>query len=200
MKRAWMMILQFYMIVTALFMLNACGRHKQVVYSASKIRPIPHAAPVLDEEIKTSYLDAVNRMRAQPRRCGDKVYAAAKPLQWNDTLYLSSYEHSKDMAICSHFSHNGSGTQSDWTAKTQNFGRCSSFAHRIENNGYLGYRGISENIAYGAKKLETVMQQWIGSEGHCRNIMNPKYSEFGMAKFALEDGIPYWTQNFGTRQ
>jgi len=194
------MYIWYFIVVLGLFTLPGCGKQKHLVYPASNIKPIPHLTPELDEKTKDQYLTAVNRMRAYPRQCGKKVYPAANPLRWNNTLYSASYEHSKDMAICSHFSHNGSGKQSDWTAKTQDLGRCSSFVNRIENNGYIGQRGVSENIAYGAKSVEQVVQQWINSEGHCRNIMNPKYTEFGMAKFVSEDGRHYWTQNFGTCQ
>jgi uncharacterized protein YkwD len=194
------MILRLYFLLAMLFILSGCGVHKRVVYPVSKVHPIPYTAPTLDNAVKKQYLDAVNRMRAKPRQCGNKIYHAAKPLRWNENLYNAAYEHSKDMAQCSHFSHSGAGTQSDRTAKVQNLQRCSTFANRIENNGYLRHRGISENIAYGATSIESVMQQWISSEGHCWNIMNPKYTEFGMAQVRSQNGVTYWTQNFGTRQ
>lgn len=191
------MSFRLFAILLSLAVLAGCGSRKTVVYPACKIRPNPHPAPELSHETKISYLDAVNRMRAKPRRCGNKVYAAAKPLQWDDTLYKAAYEHSKDMAMCCHFSHEGSGRESDWTAKAQSLGRCSSFVNRIENNGYTKHRTVAENIAYGANTLEGVMRQWIGSEGHCRNIMNPLFTDFGMAKAAASDGRYYWTQTFG---
>ncbi len=194
------MQVRYILILLGLFTLHGCGKQKHIIYPASKIKPLPNNTPELNDEIKNQYLTAVNSLRVQSRQCGTRFYPAAKPLQWNQTLYSASYEHSKDMAICSHFSHNGSGTQSDWTAKTQNLGKCSNFVSRIENNGYLRHRGLSENIAYGATSAEEVMQQLINSEGHCKNIMNPKYIEFGMAKFVSEDGGYYWTQSFGTRQ
>jgi len=183
-----------------LFILSGCGAHKRMVYPVSAVHPVPSHAPTPDSAVKKHYLDAVNRMRAKTRQCGNRTYRSAKPLRWNESLYNAAYEHSKDMAQCSHFSHSGSGTHSDRTAKVQNLQRCSTFVNRIENNGYLGYRGVSENIAYGAKSVEHVMQQWIASEGHCRNIMNPKYTEFGMAQVRSPNGVYYWTQNFGTRQ
>jgi uncharacterized protein YkwD len=194
------MVLKTAAIMSAgMILLSGCGSHRYAGYSANKIKTVPYKAPRIDAATKQSYLEAVNRMRSQPRQCGRKFYAAARPLEWKDTLYRASYEHSKDMADCSHFSHNGSKTQSDWTAQTQNLGRCSSFVNRIENNGYLRYKGIAENIAYGAKSADEVMQQWIASEGHCVNIMNPKFTEFGMAKVVAPDGRHYWTQNFGNR-
>jgi len=194
------MILRLYAVLALLLILGGCGAQRYVVYPVSKVHPVPHRAPTLESAQKKHYLNVVNRMRAETRQCGNKHYRAAKPLRWNESLYHAAYEHSKDMAQCSYFSHSGSGTQSDWTAKAQNLQRCSTFVNRIENNGYLRHRGISENIAYGATSVESVMQQWIGSEGHCRNIMNPKYTEFGMAQVSSQNGVTYWTQNFGTRQ
>ena len=192
------MCLRFCSIVFFLLFLSACGSHKEVVYyPACKIKPLPHNAPRLDTGTKARYLSAVNQMRAEPRRCGGKIYRAAQPLQWSDKLYRAAYEHSKDMAACCYFSHSGSGKTSDWTAKVQQLGKCSSFVNRIENNGYTKYRGVAENIAYGSYTFDKVMQQWIHSEGHCANIMNPKFTEFGMAKVKSADGRYYWTQNFG---
>jgi len=194
------MMMQLYSLLAMLFILSGCGVQKRVVSPVRTVHPITSRAPVPDNSIKKHYLSAVNRMRSETRQCGNRIYRSAKPLRWNESLYKAAYEHSKDMAQCSHFSHNGSGTQSDRTAKVQNLQRCSTFVNRIEHNGYLGHLGVSENIAYGATSVEGVMQQWISSEGHCRNIMNPKYTEFGMAQVRSQNGVTYWTQNFGTRQ
>lgn len=193
------MIVRLALVLLVMFLLSACGSRKRVVYLVSKIDSVPYTAPKLDTKTQKYYLAVVNEMRSKTRKCGNTVYMAARPLQWNDRLYKASYEHSKDMASCSHFSHNGSGTQSDWTAKKQKQGRCSSFVNRIENNGYIRHRGISENIAYGAKSIEMVMQQWIDSKGHCKNIMNPLYTEVGIAVVVSENGTYYWTQDFGAK-
>jgi len=192
-------IVRLTLIFLAIFMLSACGSRKRVVYPISNINPAPYSTSKLDRKTQLHYLSVVNNMRSKTRKCGNTVYKAANPLKWNDGLYKASYEHSKDMAVCSHFSHNGSGTQSDWTAKNQKLGKCSSFVNRIENNGYIKHRGLSENIAYGAKSIEMVMQQWIDSKGHCKNIMNPLYTEVGIAEVVSEKGVHYWTQTFGSR-
>ena len=194
------MILRTAVIVYGLILLSGCGSHKHVIYPASKVQPVPYRSSNIDVSEKKLYLESVNRIRAHARQCGRKYYAEARPLKWSDTLYRAAYEHSKDMALCSHFAHSGSGTESDWTAEKQKLGRCSTFINRIENNGYLRYRGIAENIAYGAKSTDTVMRQWIGSERHCANIMNPRFTEFGMAKVIASDGRYYWTQDFGDSQ
>jgi uncharacterized protein YkwD len=191
------MFLRLSLLWVAVFFLYGCGSHKTVVYPASHVSADPYKTAKLDKATKNSYLSAVNRMRAEPRQCGTKSYRAAKPLVWNEALYKASYEHSKDMALCSYFSHKGSGKQSDWTAKKQKLGQCSTFVNRIKNNGYGRYGGLAENIAYGVKSVERVMQQWINSDGHCKNIMNPNFTDLGMANVVSENGTVYWTQNFG---
>ena len=199
-KKGLGMLLKFAMGLAVFFMFVGCGSHKRVIYPVSAVKPVPMNAPKLDTMEKYSYLSAINKIREKPRRCGRKMYTAAKPLRWNEMLYKASYEHSKDMAVSAHFSHKGSGRQSDWTARTQKLGHSSTFVNRIENNGYQNYRALSENIAYGARSLAVVMQQWVTSDGHCQNIMSSNFTEFGMAKVESENGTVYWTQNFGTRQ
>ena len=45
------------------------------------------------------------------------------------------------------------------------------------------------------------MQGWLGSEGHCRNIMNPAFAEIGAAfaegPFGGNPAALYWTFDLG---
>ena len=63
------------------------------------------------------------------------------------------------------------------------------------------YRSIGENIAAGWQmKPEDSVAGWIKSPGHCANLMNPAFTEMGVA-FAVDPGSKmgvYWTQTFGT--
>ena len=129
----------------------------------------------------------------------------ADPLVWNDALYKASYEHSDDMMRSNTFSHDGSGTEYDWTAIILDLRRGSNFRERMENNGYSNWAAISENIAahkgFFADELALVINGWIESDGHCHNLMNGDYEEIGMAHVENGSGdyTDYWTQNFGTR-
>ena len=75
----------------------------------------------------------------------------------------------------------------------------------MENNGYSDWAAISENIAaykgYTGDGLILVIDLWIDSDGHCRNLMNDAYEEIGMAHVNNGSGdySDYWTQDFGTR-
>lgn len=53
------------------------------------------------------------------------------------------------------------------------------------------YRGAGENIALGQKSPEQVMNDWMNSEGHRANIMNPNFKYIGVGV----DGNA-WTQLF----
>ena len=129
-------------------------------------------------------LELANQFRAAPRQCGNNGFKAAQPLRWNDALAKSSRLHAEDMAHYDYFSHSGRDG--------------SDPAERVERAGYR-YRATGENIAAGQTKPEGAMAAWINSPGHCANLMNPAYTEMGVA-FAVDArsrmGV-YWTQTFG---
>ncbi len=129
-------------------------------------------------------LDLVNRARARPRYCGSIAFRAAQPLRWNSALAESSRRHAEDMAHFNYFSHRGHDG--------------SNPAERVLRVGYQ-YRATGENIAAGQMKPEEAMAAWIKSPEHCANLMNPAFTEMGVA-FAVDPGSEmgvYWTQTFG---
>ena len=133
-------------------------------------------------------LAAVNRVRAQTRICGDKSFLAVKPLRWNVKLEQSALKHSKNMAENQFFEHD------DPQGRTPQ--------DRILSGGYVGYI-TGENIAaYYTDNPDKVLEGWIKSPGHCANLMDPDYTEFGLGVFFVPyaKGKKYlrlWTQNFG---
>jgi uncharacterized protein YkwD len=158
----------------------------------------------IDISVKQQELvDAINKARSIQRDCYPNddnrgVVGPSPKLYWNDDLYASAFEHSTDLAESNTFSHYGSGTSSDITGD----GKPSIFYERIVANGYSNYYSVGENIAGGQKDLEEVMEAWLASPGHCENIMNPNYTEVGVAVVTKADstyGI-YWTQNFGSKR
>ncbi|HHD78472.1 MAG TPA: CAP domain-containing protein [Epsilonproteobacteria bacterium] len=191
-----------YISLTTVLLLVGCGS-THYVYKQSHIISHPFQAPRLQTSTKYAYLDAVNTMRSHGRRCGSLGYFSSAPaLQWNDALYHAAYEHSADMLESNAFQHGGSSTRSDWTAQVQHLGRASNFKERIENNGYKKWKRLAQNIASGMHTVKDTMQQWQLSEHHCANIMNPVFTDFGMAhtKKKGERFSDYWTQNFAAHQ
>ncbi|PWE41577.1 CAP domain-containing protein [Pseudomonas prosekii] len=131
-------------------------------------------------------LELLNAARAQPRQCGGQAFAATTPLAWNAILGAAAEAHSRDMANNNYFDHkdrNG-GTPGD----------------RAELAGY-SYQQIGENIAAGQDTIRKVVDGWIGSPGHCANLMNPQFQELGAA-YAVDpksDSGIYWTAMFGAQ-
>lgn len=66
-------------------------------------------------------------------------------------------------------------------------------------SNYAGYEYtyLGENIAFGYAGAAEVMNGWMNSTGHRANILDPNYTEIGIAVKANPEGVPYYTQVFG---
>jgi uncharacterized protein YkwD len=131
----------------------------------------------------TTLLAAVNEARAMARYCGTTWYAAAPALAWNTKLAQAAAAHSHDMAANNFLSHTGSNG--------------STLVNRVDATGYLAI-AWAENIAGGPATVDAAMTGWLASAGHCANIMNSTFRDFGAA-CARNDAAAYqryWTQDF----
>ncbi len=156
----------------------------------------------VSEEDRIVFLEAINAARAQTQDCGEEgIFEPAPPLSWNDRLANAAYEHSYDMAYSDTFSHDGSGTRSDETAQFLGKDGGSTYRERIEYHGYRMWRWIGENIAAGYVDPYEVVDAWIASPHHCSNLMDPDFTEVGMARVDRDGSHyrSYWSQEFGTR-
>jgi uncharacterized protein YkwD len=147
--------------------------------------PFAPAVAMSQQAAGARVLALVNQARAAPRYCGNREFKAAAPLRWNDVLARAAWLHAVDMARNNYLSHGGRDG--------------SGPAQRIERAGYR-YRFFGENIAAGQMKPEDVVAGWLKSPEHCATMLNPAFTEMGVA-FAVERnsrmGV-YWTQTFGT--
>ena len=57
----------------------------------------------------------------------------------------------------------------------------------------LSYRTAGENIAYGQRTPQAVVNAWMNSSGHRANILDASYSQIGVG---YVPGGHYWTQMF----
>lgn len=71
----------------------------------------------------------------------------------------------------------------------------SSFSTVLTENG-ISFSGSGENIAWGQRTPEEVMNGWMNSEGHRANILNPKFTRIGVGFYQNQAGQNYWTQLF----
>ncbi len=53
------------------------------------------------------------------------------------------------------------------------------FASRMKDNGIEG--AAAENIAHGGMEPEELFTRWMNSSGHRRNMLDPRFSRFGLA-------------------
>lgn len=138
-------------------------------------------------QFEAEVLSLTNEARARGHDCGSQGrFGPAGALKAQPALRCAARLHSKYMAETGDFSHVESATQRD-------------LAKRLSD---VGYRASTwgENIAWGQRTPAEVVAGWLESDGHCRNIMSPSFTELGVGYVAASRGAratPYWTQNFG---
>lgn len=57
------------------------------------------------------------------------------------------------------------------------------------------YRSAGENIAYGYATPAQVVNGWMNSEGHRKNILSSSYTKIGVGSYSA-NGVMYWSQFF----
>ena len=67
----------------------------------------------------------------------------------------------------------------------------------LDHDGFMTNRGPrgarAENVAYGCKDPACVVQQWVNSSGHRRNMLIPGLTRYGLASATSASGKTYWT-------
>ncbi|MGG3468734.1 CAP domain-containing protein [Neobacillus pocheonensis] len=93
-------------------------------------------------------------------------------------LSKMAHEKSRDMSANGYFSHTSPtyGSPFDMMKK---YG--------------ITYHYAGENIAMGQRTPEEVVNAWMNSEGHRKNILNPNYNYIGVGYVSQGN---YWTQEF----
>ena len=130
--------------------------------------------PTPDTQRIDKLLDLVNEYRSAGCNCGDEYFPPVEPVVWNDLLEEAAQNHSNDMYENDYFDH----TTPDGISP----------GDRITATGY-GWSTYGENIALGYSTEEAVIEGWINSPGHCKNIMNGNLTEMGVG-----ENNSYWTQ------
>ncbi len=104
------------------------------------------------------------------------------PLKPNARLFQAARAHSQNMANQEWMLHELDGKGP---------------GDRIQAAGYR-HQGYGENIAYGFRDLEKIMQMWMDSEIHRANILDKRRTEIGIGIAYSERDRPYYTQVFAT--
>lgn len=140
--------------------------------------------PMAYQDFEWRVLELTNQRRAAGATCDRDVFGPAGPLEMDTVIRAAARGHSLDMGQQGYFEHDSLD------------GR--TFADRMTDVGFMGASPWGENIAAGQGSPEEVVEGWMNSPGHCRNIMNPDYRTIGIG-YANVDGSPYghyWTQDF----
>lgn len=60
----------------------------------------------------------------------------------------------------------------------------------------ISYRTSGENLAYGQRSPEEVVNGWMNSPGHRANILNGNFNKIGIGVHQSSNGTIYWSQLF----
>ena len=71
----------------------------------------------------------------------------------------------------------------------------SKFSTALTEQG-VTFKCAGENIAWGQKSPEAVMQAWMNSKGHRANILNKNFTKIGVGYYQNAAGRNFWTQLF----
>ncbi|WP_316570188.1 CAP domain-containing protein [Neobacillus sp. YIM B06451] len=141
---------------------------------AKKSTPAKQSAPAQQQqgtlsEFEQQVVTLTNEERAK---------AGLSALKVDTNLSKMAREKSRDMSANGYFDHNSPtyGSPFDMMKK---FG--------------ITYSSAGENIAMGQRSPQEVVTAWMNSEGHRKNILNPKFTHIGVGHIAKGN---YWTQEF----
>ncbi len=149
------------------------------VAASTTVVPIDPPGAKIRSVNKSLMLQLVNEVRRKGCQCGDTYYYPAPELTWNTKLEAAALSHSSNMQESNFFSHRAPDG--------------SNGGVRIERAGYI-WKAYGENIAAGYTSERAVLKGWLESPGHCKNLLNKRYREMGVARVGT-----YWTQEFGAQ-
>ncbi|MEO5614753.1 MAG: CAP domain-containing protein [Cypionkella sp.] len=133
------------------------------------------AQPALAGEAEDQVLAAVNRARAG---------AGCSALTVNAKLVAAAKGHAKAMAEQNFFGH-----------ASKNGGK---FSNRIKAQGYR-FSKVAENIGAGQSSAAGIMESWLGSSGHRKNILDCALTETGIAVVYQPDDAPLKGQKYAMK-
>ena len=137
--------------------------------STTPATPTP-GAEVKTTETKTTYTDSEFIAEVIRLINAERENAGVKPLKADDKLIKIAGLKAKEMFEVPYFNHT-----------SPNYGNPRQFA---KHYGYKNYSGVGENLyrAVNAKPSE-VVDWWMNSPGHKKNMLNPMYTKVGFGGY-----------------
>jgi len=128
-----------------------------------------------DRDLEHNVLDLINKQRVENN---------LPPLAWNHQVAEIARLHSRDMGWNNYFNHRGLDGK--------------MVSDRAETSG-IEWHMIGENIAMlggFSDPIDHVVEGWMQSPGHRKNILDPRWKETGIGIFITANGTYYFTQVF----
>ncbi len=125
------------------------------------------------------------RSRMLARANAERAAAGLPPLALDPRLSAAAQRHADDMLLRSYYSHVSPDGDDP--------------AARVRRSGYV-FRLVAENIARGPFSVDEAMDNWLASEDHRRNLLNPGFRDFGVGVAVGRNSVGdtvLWVQDFG---
>ncbi len=165
----WKIAVRYQVGISELIAGNPQIANPNLIYPGQKIK-IPDIQDV--KQLENEVIRLVNNERAK---------RGLQALTQNWELSRVARYKSQDMINKGYFSHY-SPTYGSPFKMMESFG--------------IRFSAAAENIAYGQRTPQDVMNAWMGSAGHRNNILSPVYTQIGVGYAKNKNGVGYWTQMF----
>lgn len=165
----WKIAVKFEVGLSELIKANPQIKNPALIYPGQSIN-IPEAAPL--KTIEDEIFRLVNLQRS---------YNGLGPLTYNWQVARVARIKSQDMINNKYFSHYSPIYGSPFKM--------------LEDYG-LKFSAAAENIAYGQKTAQDVMNAWMNSPGHRANILSTTVTQMGVGCAKASNGTLYFTQLF----
>jgi uncharacterized YkwD family protein/spore coat assembly protein SafA len=166
----WKIAVKYQAGVSEIINANKQISNPNIIYPGQKIN-IPSLS-IATASVEDQVVELVNQERAN---------YGLKALKSNWELARVARYKSQDMIDHKYFDHN-SPTYGTPFQMMKNFG--------------ISYSSAGENIAAGQATPKEVVQAWMNSEGHRKNILSSSYTEIGVGYVKGGSYGHYWTQMF----
>lgn len=165
----WKIASKYQVGVSELIAANPNIKNPNLIYPNQKI-----TVPSIDD-VKAFEKEVVRLTNIERSKNG------LKPLNENWELSRVARFKSQDMIDRRYFDHTSPTYGSPFT---------------MMKNFEIRYTAAGENIAYGQRTPEEVVNGWMNSPGHRANILNANFTQIGVGFAKTSSGTPYWTQMF----
>ncbi len=165
----WKIAVRYQIGLSELIEANPQIKNPALIYAGQKIN-IPSIDDV--KTLEQQVIDLVNKQRAAN---------GLSMLTGNWELSRVARYKSQDMIDKNYFSHT-SPTYGSPFRMMEAFG--------------IRFSAAGENIAYGQRTPQEVMNAWMNSPGHRANILSATYNQIGVGVAKASNGTYYWTQMF----